>query len=92
VDYEWDPAKSRVNLSKHGVHLADAAGALQDELALTIRDPDGDEEERWVTLGLDSVGRFLVVVWTLRGNTVRIISARKATARERRLYEKSDET
>lgn len=92
MDYEWDPVKSRINLSKHGVHLADAAGALEDELALTIRDPDCDEEERWVTLGLDSVGRFLVVVWTLRDDWVRIISARKATARERRLYEKSDET
>jgi uncharacterized protein len=92
VDYEWDPVKSRANLSKHGVRLADAAGALEDEFALTIRDPDCDEEERWITLGMDSVGRFLVVVWTLRANKVRIISARKATARERHVYEKSDET
>jgi uncharacterized DUF497 family protein len=87
VGYEWDPRKARANLTKHGVDFADAALVLEDPLALTRPDPDAEGEERFVTAGLDPLGRLLVVVWTSRGKRVRLISARRATAAERRQYE-----
>ncbi len=82
---EWDPAKGRLNARKHGVLFADAVGCLEDEGALTMRDSSADDEERWVTMGMDAMGRVLVVVYTWRAESVRLIPARKATARERRL-------
>jgi uncharacterized DUF497 family protein len=88
---EWDPAKARTNLAKHGVHFADAASVLEDDRALTIRDPDSDEEERWITIGRDLLSRILVVVYTWRGETARLISARPATPRETRQYEEIHE-
>ena len=87
VDVEWDPAKAASNRRKHGVDFADAALALEDELALTVLDPDSDEEDRFVTLGMDSTGKVLVVVFTIRGDRVRLISARDATKHEQREYE-----
>jgi uncharacterized DUF497 family protein len=80
-----------MNVRKHDVSFADAVSSLEDERALTIQDPFSDEEERWVTMGLDALGRLLVVVYTWRGENVRLISARKATARERRRYEEANE-
>jgi hypothetical protein len=91
MDVEWDAAKARLNARKHGVLFADAVAALEDARARTMRDPFSDEEERWVTLGLDAFGQVLVVVYTWRGERVRLISARKETTRERRLYEEADE-
>lgn len=91
VEYEWDPGKAKLNLKKHGVHFADAVAVLEDELALTIRDPLPVEEERWITLGRDAVGRLLIVVYTWRGERIRLISARRAMARERRQYEEHHE-
>ena len=87
VSFEWDEAKRRVNVRKHGVEFADAATAFDDGSALTIRDEDSDEEDRFVTLATDARGRLLVIVYTWRGKTIRVISARKATRRERRIYE-----
>jgi uncharacterized DUF497 family protein len=87
VEYEWDENKAAENLRKHGVDFADAVGALEDEFALTLRDPLSGGEERFVTLGLDPLGRLLAVVYTWRGESIRIISAREATRRERRNYE-----
>lgn len=83
---EWDPHKARLNHEKHGVRFSDAVIALEDERALTIRDLSAEGEERWVTLGLDALGRLLVVVYTWRGESVRIISARKASPGERAQY------
>jgi uncharacterized DUF497 family protein len=91
VSYEWDPAKARANFAKHGVRFADAATVLEDDLALTIRDPLSEDEERWITLGRDGRGRLLVVVYTWRGENVRLISARVATARETNEYEEHHE-
>jgi len=85
---EWDPGKAKSNLQKHGVSFADAATALYDEGAVTLLDEDSVDEERFVTLGLDALERLLVVVYTYRGENVRLISARKASAREKRAYEK----
>lgn len=87
VDVEWDPVKARANLRKHGVAFADAVSALEDERALTIRDP-APEEERWVTLASDAFGRILAIVYIWRGNRLRLISARKATPAERAQYGK----
>jgi uncharacterized DUF497 family protein len=84
---QWDAEKAAANLRKHGVDFADAATALSDEQALTMNDDDPDEE-RFVTIGVDALGRLLVVAYTWRGEDVRLISARKATAHERRQYER----
>ena len=83
---EWDPGKAAVNLEKHGIDFADAVIVLSDEMALTLRDAH-PAEERYVTLGMDSLGRVLVVAYSWRGDDVRIISARKANRSERRQYE-----
>jgi uncharacterized protein len=92
VSYEWDPAKARANFAKHGVRFADAVTALEDDLALTMQDPASDEEERWITLGRNSLGRLIVVVYTWRGENVRLISARPPTAREKTQYGEHHET
>jgi uncharacterized DUF497 family protein len=89
VESEWDPAKARANFTKHGVRFADAVTALEDDSALTIRDLSSEDEERWVTMGLEASGRLLLVVYTWRGARVRLISARQATPHERRQYEES---
>jgi len=89
VDYEWDARKARLNLEKHGVDFADAVGALEDELALTTEDVGTLSEKRLVTLGMDLLGRLIVVVYTWRGKRIRLLSARKATRRERRQYEEN---
>jgi uncharacterized DUF497 family protein len=92
VSYEWDPAKARANFAKHGVRFADAVTVLEDDLALTMRDPASDEEERWIALGRNDLGRVIVVVYTWRKDNVRLISARPATAREKSQYEEHHET
>ena len=89
MSYEWDPAKARANLSKHGVDFADAATALEDDQALTIRDPRSSDEERWITIGKGALGSLVVVVYTWHEESVRLISARFATAGEKRQYEES---
>jgi uncharacterized protein len=87
MDYEWDSAKAKANARKHGVDFADAAIALSDDSAVTIPDPDSEDEERFVSLGADPNGRVLVTVFTHRGERIRIISSRKASKGERRQYE-----
>jgi hypothetical protein len=85
VCFEWDYLKAARNLQKYDVDFADAVTALEDALAITIRE-ETSGEERFVTLGTDALGRLLVVVYTWRGDRIRIISSRKATPRERRQY------
>lgn len=85
MDYEWDEEKAASNIQKHKVDFADAATVFEDEQALTIEDEDPDEE-RFVTMGRDALGRVIVVVYTWRGDLIRIISARKATPQEREVY------
>ena len=85
--YEWDAEKDEINYGKHGVHFADAVGVFEDDRALT--EPDTTtSEERFKTLGADFLGRLLVVVYTYRGESIRLIHARKATARHRAAYER----
>jgi hypothetical protein len=85
---EWDPAKAAANVRKHGVSFEEASTALADELAVTGADPDHSKGgSRFVTFGISSAGRLLVVAHSERGERLCIISARLATKRERRIYE-----
>lgn len=84
--YEWDPEKSITNNQKHAILFSEAVTVFEDDYSLTIED-ERQEEQRYVTVGMDSKGRILVVVYTFREQTIRIISARKATAREESEYE-----
>lgn len=86
VDIEFDPVKARANLAKHRVSFAHAEQALRDPFAVTIEDPDSEGEARYVTLGMDALGRILVVVHTTRGNRIRLISARRCGRREAEQY------
>jgi uncharacterized DUF497 family protein len=86
MDFEWDAQKARVNGRKHGILFADAVHVLEDDNALTTSEHGSDGEERWITLGVDALGRILVVVYTWRKSRVRIISARPATPGERDRY------
>jgi len=86
VKIEWDRKKAVTNLKKHRVDFADAVTVLYDERAITISEEYIDEE-RFVTIGMDSLSRILVVVYTRRENRIRIISARKATTKEIKQYE-----
>ena len=82
----FDSVKARTNLRKHGVSFAHAEQALLDPMAFTIEDPDSIGEQRFVTLGVDSLGRVLVVIHTQRDERTRLISARKASRGEADQY------
>lgn len=85
---EWDDDKAAANHRKHRIDFADAVTVLDDERAITM-DDEFSAEERFITLGMDALGRLRVVVYTWRdADTVRLISARRATTQERRTYEK----
>jgi uncharacterized DUF497 family protein len=90
MSYQWDPNKAKSNLKKHGINFADAVGIFEDESAISIED-EHESESRFITIGRDFLRRILVVVYTFRGVIIRIISARKATARERKIYEEQNE-
>jgi uncharacterized DUF497 family protein len=93
-DFEWDPAKAKQNLRKHGVSFERAATVFLDPNTLSIFDAQhGSGEDRWITLGMDRQGVMLVVSHTFREAddqtaSIRIITSRKATRTERRQYEK----
>lgn len=85
---EWDPQKAEANLRTHGVSFAEAVTALEDDFGLTREDPDVVDEARFVTLGLSNLANLLVVVYAYREpDIIRVISAWKATKRQRGLYE-----
>ena len=83
--YQWDKEKAVANLNKHGIDFADAVSTFSDDLAITLTD-ERFEEERFITIGMDALGRVLVVVYTWRGDEIRLISARKAMRHERTQY------
>jgi len=84
----WDPKKARANYLKHGVRFSDAEGALFDPSAISQEDEAARGEERHISVGMDHLGRIVVIVYAYRGNDIRIISARRATRREREQYAK----
>ena len=86
--FEWDSAKAAKNLRKRRISFEEASSAFDDPLAVTGADPDHSAgEERFVTFGVSSVGRLLVISHVERRDSIRIISARRATQSERRIYE-----
>ena len=87
MPFQFDPKKAASNLRRHGVSLADAEGVCLDPLALQQADPDAEGEERFIAVGSGSAGNVLVVVYTLRGEEIRLISARRAARREVKDYE-----
>ena len=86
--FEWNSIKAAANARKHGVTFEEAATVFGDPLAISFDDPDHSEgEHRLLTFGLSQQGRLLAVIHTERARRLRIISARKATRRERSIYE-----
>jgi uncharacterized DUF497 family protein len=91
VQFEWDPAKDRRNRARHRVAFEEAASVFGDPLAWTIDDPDHSQREsRFVTTGVSSHARVLIVSHTYRAHRIRIISARLATNAERHVYEEGE--
>lgn len=86
MEIEFDPGKAAANLKKHGVSFAHAEQVLRDGNAITIADPDAVGEVRSISLGMDALGRILIVVHTSRGERTRLISARKASRGEMEKY------
>ncbi|MDI6796102.1 MAG: BrnT family toxin [Desulfatibacillaceae bacterium] len=84
--FEWDEAKNASNVFKHKIRFADTFAVFEDPNSLTMNDFESGEQ-RFVTIGMDAFGRVLVVVYTWRGEKIRIISARKAVRHEVRQYE-----
>ena len=89
-DFEWDAAKARANVRKHGVTFEEAATAFLDDLAVPYADPA--HHDRFILIGMSLQSNLVLVVFAERagGNVVRIISARRATRRERRAYEEGE--
>ena len=86
--FEWDPQKAKLNVRKHRVSFEEAETAILDELSKTASDPDHSlSENRFITFGVSARLRLLVVSYTHRGDSIRIISARTATKLEREFYE-----
>jgi len=86
MGWEWDPDKAKQNRQKHGVDFADAIGVFYDEQAIGEEDEGSEGEQRFRKIGMDFLGGLLVVIYTYRGENIRLISARKGTKREAGQY------
>ncbi|MGC9950815.1 MAG: BrnT family toxin [Bryobacteraceae bacterium] len=90
IAFEWDRRKDSANRRKHGVGFAEATTVFDDPLSVTIPDPDDTAgDERFVIIGMSTERNLLIVVHTIRGERIRLISARPATKHERRNYEET---
>lgn len=90
LHFEWDKNKAEENLKKHKISFDEATTVFNDPLELTIPDPEhSDFEERFISIGMSHQHKILIVVYTERGNKIRIISARTATKHEKKYYEKN---
>ena len=88
MHFEWDRSKAEANRRKHKVTFDEAVSVFYDSLSATFPDPDSSRsEQRLLTIGESSRGRLLVVVHTEQDETIRVISARLATAHERQRHE-----
>lgn len=89
MEFEWHESKANINERKHGVSFQEAVSCFYDNQQIAFYDPDhSEEEDREIMLGHSQQGRLILVVYTLRESTIRLISARKATKREAQEYEK----
>ncbi|MBA3028524.1 MAG: BrnT family toxin [Desulfobacteraceae bacterium] len=84
----WDHNKAEINFKKHKIRFSDAEMVLYDPFAMTLEDQVVSAERRFVTVGADATGRIVAVVYSYRKDAIRLISARKATSKERKQYEK----
>ena len=84
MEFEWDPEKAEGNFTKHGIHFIEAESVFIDDRLVTMFDDSGEEEDRYIAIGREYAGRILFVVYAVRGESIRLISARKATAKEGR--------
>ena len=92
LTFEWDEQKAEQNLRKHKISFEEARTVFGDPSAITIPDPQHSaSESRYVDIGYSSQGQLLIVVYTEREPNIRIISCRRATQRERRVYEEYDD-
>ena len=92
MEFEWDAKQAAKNLRKHKVSFIEAATVFGDFLGTTVADPaHSASEQRYITVGMSSLGRLLMVAHAERGDRIRIISARTLTARERKAYEDTQE-
>ena len=90
MNFEWDEDKAATNLSKHGIAFSEAETVFDDHLYVDFYDPDhSDDELRYITVGHSKKGRILIVSYTERENTIRLISAREVTKKERKAYEEN---
>ena len=90
LSFEWDKNKAKSNLVKHGVSFEEASTVFGDPLSLTVPDPSHSQaEDRFIILGHSHQRKLLVVVHTERGDNIRVISARRASRKERKTYEES---
>lgn len=93
MQFEWDPQKAAANVKRRRITFDEAASVLGDPLSTTYPDEaHSDEETRFLTIGASHRGRVMVVAHTERNDTIRIISARRATRREREFYEQGKST
>ena len=88
MDFEWDTDKARKNIEKHGISFFEACEVFDDDFSSAIQDPDhSNHEERLLLFGLTKNGKYVVVSFTECGESIRLISARQMTSRERKAYE-----
>ena len=87
MQFEWDDAKARANMRKHAISFAEAMSCFYDPRQVAFHDPDhSKDEERELPVGHSNKGRLLIVIYTIRADTIRIISARRATRQEAKVY------
>jgi len=87
MKFQFDPEKAKSNLKKHMVSFADAEAVFYDSLAIHQEDHYSEGEERFITIGMGSTNKLIVVIYTFRDDEIRVISARHATRQEKREYE-----
>jgi len=89
MDFEWDEAKASTNQKKHGISFTEGSEVFNDKFSSCVSDPDHSyEEDRYLLFGVSSKSNYLVVSFTEREDSIRIISARRMTNQERKAYER----
>jgi hypothetical protein len=87
LSFEWDPDKAERNEQKHGISFSEAGSVFGDPLSISVYDPDhSNDEDRYIIVGTSNYGQLLMVAYTERGTSIRIISARPLTRAERKAY------
>ena len=88
TEITWDSVKAKSNRLKHRVFFSDVEPVFYDPNAISFEDRESEDEARFIVIGLDSLARLVVVAYTYRDSVIRIISARKASKTEQKVYEK----